>query len=82
MSSKAHKEAVGRNGIAGARRDPRAGLSQSLSFPAKGSLSSALRKSTATAKETKEAAKISANGSEITNGWRFSSLLVTFVVLV
>ena len=57
-----------RNGMSGITKNPGAGLSQSLSFPAKGSLGSALRKSTAIVKQPKGDAKNPANGSEITNG--------------
>jgi len=54
--------------MSGITKHPRAGLSQSLSFPAKGSLASALRKSTGVVKQPKGDAKIPANGSEVTNG--------------
>ena len=62
------KDGEGRNGMSGITKHPRAGLSQSLSFPAKGSLASALRKSTGVVKQPKGDAKIPANGSEVTNG--------------
>lgn len=55
-------------GLNGTRNNPRAGLSQSLSFPAKGYLAGALKKSTAIAKQMKGGTKNPANGSEVTNG--------------
>ncbi|ONK81859.1 uncharacterized protein A4U43_C01F33600 [Asparagus officinalis] len=67
-SSKAQKDGAGQNGVSGIRKNPRAGLSQSLSFPAKGSLASALRKSPVTVKQAKGDTNNLMNGTGTTNG--------------
>ncbi|XP_020268422.1 protein WVD2-like 4 isoform X2 [Asparagus officinalis] len=76
-ASKAQKDTGARNGVAaGLKKNPRAGLSQSLSFPAKGSLSSALRKSPAIVKQAKGDTKTS-DGSETINGGAIAKKTVT-----
>lgn len=62
-NSKAQKDGSGRNGSAILSKNPKAKLTQSLTFPAKSSPASGLRKSAADLKLTSNSTK--ANGSEI-----------------
>lgn len=66
--------------ITGTAKTPRVGLSQSLSFPAKGSLASTLRKSPAIIKQTKGDANNPTNGSDVANGLLLIDLFLVFLI--